>query len=510
MKKLTIFAIFLCILVGVKAQDAGFLDPSYGTDGISVIPFLYANSVNDIDILSDNKIVSGGSYYSTVDNLLAFKFNTNGSLAGFNAATWYEHYFHDNENILATKVLPDDKILLAGFYGSAHIQYFLIQLTSDGYPDPDFGVDGIIQSPSDFIPQSIDIHYGMSGDYDIFLAGGAPDLGHATIMKFNKDGSREYSFGDNAMYIFDTYAGSYMDIYVSSVGGEGNIYACGYEFTGNSLFITKHDLNTGELISTFADGGCFSSTAPNGNKAIANALVFNGNISNSTITAFGSYLHTDLDMDPFAVRLNTSDGSLDNSFSSDGWSLIRLIATNEYINDAIPQDDGKYYFGGNYNPAASENFFIGRFLADGSLDNTFRVTGLVSTHINGDDIVHGLALNAEQDRLYAGGVCNEENSNRAATIACYYTDFSVGISDTDTDKLTISVYPNPAEDNLTINGIAEDVYLLEIHSVNGMLVHSSMQKGKILNIKIANLKSGMYFLRMSNTNTLQTIKFIKK
>ncbi len=110
MKKL--YTLILCIFffANLPAQNAGDLDLDYGTDGISAIPFLFQNGISDISIMSDNRIVSGGSYHSTGDNLLSFKFNTDGSLAPYNAATWFEYDYDDYENIMDTIRAEEEKI----------------------------------------------------------------------------------------------------------------------------------------------------------------------------------------------------------------------------------------------------------------------------------------------------------------------------------------------------------------------------------------------------------------
>ena len=95
MKKIYTLTICIFFFTSLPAQNAGDLDLNYGTDGISAQSFLYPNGISDISIMSDNKIVSGGYYHSTSDNLLSFKFDTDGTLEPFNLATWFEHYFDD-------------------------------------------------------------------------------------------------------------------------------------------------------------------------------------------------------------------------------------------------------------------------------------------------------------------------------------------------------------------------------------------------------------------------------
>jgi len=511
MKNVLFFLITILFLSNVRSQDPGDLDLTYGTNGISTIPFLYKNSVYDVSIMSDDRIITGGKYYNLGENnLLAFKFNTDGSLSGFNAGSWFEHSFAQYELISQTYVLPDDKILLTGTYNSTPRSIFLIQLTADGYLDPSFAVDGIYSAEMNFVPGKIDVSYGSGGDYSIYLSGRDDDFTYPSIMKFDSFGSPVSSFGTDGIYRFPLYEGGYYGLIIESSGGGEYIYACGYEVTGEHAYVSKHNINTGDLINTFGNNGCVVYQSPLEN-AITAHFVTNQN-NNNTITVFGSYFFEDIDRDLYAIRLNVSDGSLDESFGVMGWSALRIAGGDEYVTDVIMQADGKYYFSAFTDVFGDRDFMLGRMLDNGYLDLDFGTNGIVVTDIVGVDEARGMGLNAMQDRIYVGGTSDAIGPDRAASIACYYTDFSVGIGNSymKSFKQEINIYPNPARSHITLKTELYDNYLIEIFSPDGRLIVQESQENNSFQINIDHLNKGMYFLKLSGSNISQTSKIIKQ
>ncbi len=82
---------------------------------------------------------------------------------------------------------------------------------------------------------------------------------------------------------------------------------------------------------------------------------------------------------------------------------------------------------------------------------------------------------------------------------------SVGAFDT-TD---ISIFPNPANKELTIKGktIIESITIYDINGRQLKTVIFTSEKG---NLDISNLSQGMYFLKIKSGNNTESIKFIKK
>jgi hypothetical protein len=73
------------------------------------------------------------------------------------------------------------------------------------------------------------------------------------------------------------------------------------------------------------------------------------------------------------------------------------------------------------------------------------------------------------------------------------------------NEINVSVYPNPFNDQLFVNG---ENGLLELHDLNGKLVHSEEVTGTTI-IETATLPSGIYFLQLTNDRGTALQKVIK-
>ncbi len=83
------------------------------------------------------------------------------------------------------------------------------------------------------------------------------------------------------------------------------------------------------------------------------------------------YAHTSTAMDGAFVRYYP-DGSVDNSFGTDGIVLIDIALMNDYITTIHLQDDGKIIAGGATTTINDNDFLIIRLNTDGSPDISFR------------------------------------------------------------------------------------------------------------------------------------------
>ncbi|HBY70519.1 MAG TPA: hypothetical protein DEG69_23820 [Flavobacteriaceae bacterium] len=79
------------------------------------------------------------------------------------------------------------------------------------------------------------------------------------------------------------------------------------------------------------------------------------------------------------------------------------------------------------------------------------------------------------------------------------------------ENVSISIYPNPVENELTISGVTLDEYTIDIVDVQGRVVVSNVSEISQNKISTSNLTSGVYFLNIRSGNqSSKTIRFIKK
>lgn len=86
--------------------------------------------------------------------------------------------------------------------------------------------------------------------------------------------------------------------------------------------------------------------------------------------------------------------------------------------------------------------------------------------------------------------------------------FSVGI-DEETAEPTFSVYPNPANQTIFVNSSQTDAHFSIVDLLGKVLKTGALEKERNA-VSIANLPSGIYFIRIDCRNKQNTYKFIKK
>jgi uncharacterized delta-60 repeat protein len=99
-----------------------------------------------------------------------------------------------------------------------------------------------------------------------------------------------------------------------------------------------------------------------------------------------------------ALARHNQDGSLDTSFGSGGTVLTSFGGNLSAASDLAIQPDGKIVAVG----IANGNFGVARYNADGTLDSTFGVGGLVMTDFGGFDQANGVALQPDGKIVVVG------------------------------------------------------------------------------------------------------------
>ncbi len=137
----------------------------------------------------------------------------------------------------------------------------------------------------------------------------------------------------------------------------------------------------------------------------------------------------------FALVRYNADGSLDNSFGTSG-----LVTTDFGGDDGatslIVQSDGKILVAG-YSNTTSGLFALARYNANGTLDNSFDTDGKLTTAIGTDNIAYSINLQADGKIIVAG--TSLVGTNYVFSLARYNTDGSLDTTfDTD-GKVTASV-----------------------------------------------------------------------
>jgi uncharacterized delta-60 repeat protein len=280
----------------------------------------------------------------------------------------------------ATVIQPDGKIVVAGqSYSNSPPTYALVRYKSDGSLDTDFGTNGRVVTARDGIVYAL----ALQPDGKI-IAGGSG------LTRFNANGSVDNSFGTNGTVT--TGVGLYIQaVRAVAVQADGKIVAAGYSVEpNNSLNFTLVRYNTnGSLDSTFGTNGIVVTQVSTSDDSIYSVVIQpDGKIvaAGSSLTQFVGYY--------FALARYNTNGSLDSSFGTNGIVVSNL--RGEYTLSAALQTDGKIVVAG-----ASPNsggfmrgFRVARFTSNGSLDDSFGTNGNVLTEINFPSEIVSVVLQA--------------------------------------------------------------------------------------------------------------------
>jgi uncharacterized delta-60 repeat protein len=373
----------------------GALDLTFGTGGLATADFLGPSPdwTQSVAVQADGKVVVAGSAegYGGKDFALV-RYNPNGSLdtsfgAGGRVLTDFGSIPSDgNVGDVASAVVvqADGKIVVAGtvFYAGTFRDFALARYNPDGSLDGSFGSGGKVTT--DFgLRNDQAAGVVVQPDGKILVAGASGLNGESgfALARYNADGSLDTSFGSGGKVVsdFGTADGGYAEIgYAAALQGDGRIVVAGLQSfslptEGGARFALARYNADGSLDTSFGGGGGTVTTAFGiGGVAAAYAVAVQ---ADGKIVAAGKGSTAD---DGFALVRYNADGSLDTSFDGDGvvTTSIGGRGSAPQADGLVIQPDGKLVAGGEFGPA---NFGVVRYNADGSLDASFGVGGMVST-----------------------------------------------------------------------------------------------------------------------------------
>ena len=224
------------------------------------------------------------------------------------------------------------------------------------------------------------------------------------LLRYNTDGTLDASFGTNGRQIVDVDGGS-ESLPTILLPADGKIIVVGYRVvtgqTVRGIVLTRLNSN-GSFDTTFGANGKVITTFESPGKVAANLqadgkIVVVGNWSGSA----------------FSVARFNSDGSLDNSFGTNG-VIQNNITGNTGISYAVAfQTDGKILVGGliTNSPSNTGDFIVFRYLTNGAIDTTFNGNGYSRVDFNNlRDAAQSLAVQPD-GKIVAAGLATISNTN---------------------------------------------------------------------------------------------------
>lgn len=293
-------------------------------------------------------------------------------------------------------IQPNGKIIAVGTCNINFINKMgLVRFNSDGSVDNSFGNNGKVElqiGNNQINTASCAI---LQSDGKILIGGSTFNLNRweIALIRLNADGSLDNTFNNDGIQTHIFGANDYCS--AVALQADGKIIVAG---SSGSAGIGQHfsvfRFNTDGTIDTDFNGGSMSAFVGVESGALSVAVQSDGKIVLAGRTSDGVY------SDVALVRFDAS-GILDQSFDTDGIRTLSLDEYEDFATKLIPLSNGKLLVGG----VSNTDFALMRFNANGSLDNTFSSDGIVETDMsNTFDEVYDLAIDSE-GKIVAAGHC---------------------------------------------------------------------------------------------------------
>lgn len=383
----------LCSLAAI-AQLPGALDPTFGDNGKVLLSLSSGQDrLHAIALDAEERIVAAGYVSSTITgkDMACVRFLSDGSLDesfGVNGLAAFDLQLGSDDIAFDLVIQSDGKIVIAGSTDDgADKNAALVRINEDGSLDTDFGVNGIVIS---------DLDNGLQDEFRCLklhpitgnlIAGGSAQisstLAKPVVARYLPSGELDTDFNGNGIRLLwitnndQQYLHSVEDL---AVQANGKISAVGWrDFPGlswSSDYWAAKINSDGSMDNTFSSDGVNAYNGGFNGHDRAYALYLKPD--NTMVLAGGGYVST-LAYDFRAFEVSTSGASL-------SWNAVADFGTSSNdIAQAIAVDgSGRYVFAGSAVTAAASSFAVYRTLATGAADASFGTAGKVTTTFTGN------------------------------------------------------------------------------------------------------------------------------
>ncbi|MDA9941056.1 delta-60 repeat domain-containing protein [Luminiphilus sp.] len=250
------------------------------------------------------------------------------------------------------------------------------------------------------------------------------------LARYNVNGSLDTSFGGGGKVT--TAIGGYIDeAYSVAIQSDGKIVGAGTSLIGlNDVFALVRYNTDGTLDNSFDSDGKVTTEHGSGSGYAYSVAIQ----SDDKIVAAGYVADAGFAL----VRYNT-DGALDNSFGTDGKVYAGFDPARDSVAYSVAiQSDGKIVAAGWSENGSNTDFALARYSSDGTLDNSFDSDGKVTTAIgSGKDIARSVAIQSNGKIVAAGW--SENGSNTDFALARYSSDGTLDNSFDSDGKVTSAI-----------------------------------------------------------------------
>lgn len=507
-----------------KINSSGILDLTFGNGGQKVI---YSSNESDDNsimsvIQSDGKFLILGNYENTKTSIV--RYNVDGTLDTTFAQN--EKFISTSGISPHSMALQNDGKILIFYNGSSYFSNVskIMRLDINGTIDSSFGINGVqeIVIPEFVLVSSFSIKKAkilpddkivILGYYDSSIYGTPNIYKPHVIIKLDSNGSFDTSFntsGYNISNIYDDDNSNYGSEYLNDIMvlNNGKIIVGGsvYYYDHRRCLIARYN-SDGSINDSFATNGVSvlnnypSESVPYGRKYEVNAMDIQ--IDGKLIINVGINAYNSLVQNNFLIARINTDGTLDSSFGLNG--IVETTIENSCNSNSLKVLPNQKIMVSGYSIGSNKNFAMAKFNPDGTLDTAFGNQGKVTTSFNNKDSESNcLILTNDNKAILTGSTNNTLIGNKDFALAKYHIENSLETPLYKNDK-NLYFYPNPANDKIYLNKKFKSI---SVFSIDGKLMYSNQF---VNDIDVSFISKGTYIIKaIDSDNFTFTDKLIKQ
>ena len=303
----------------------------------------------------------------------------------------------------------DHNFLFNGLVASCLIFFLTFAASAQsGSPDNSFDGDGIVTTDFGSSTDDRARTIAVQSDGKIVVAGKSNSK--FAIARYHPDGSLDTDFSNDGKQTTNFPGSSFDEGKSIAFQSNGRILLAGISTTGtNADFAIARYLSNGTLDNSFSsDGMATAAIGAGSDEGKSVVLQKDGKI----IVAGQSFNGIDND---FAVVRFDNSGLLDPTFGTNGKVTVDFSNSNDEGNCVQLQADGKIVVVG-FSTNANEDFAVIRLNVNGSLDTTFSADGKVTTSVLGD-VDKGFSAAIQPDgKIVVSGLTQNGTDSDFATV----------------------------------------------------------------------------------------------
>jgi uncharacterized delta-60 repeat protein len=259
-----------------------------------------------------------------------------------------------------------------------------------------------------------------------------------SMLRYNSDGTPDPGFGTGGKVLTD-FIGDDEIATAMARQPDGKLLVAGYAYHSgyqNDFAVARYT-SDGSLDNTFDSDGKLMIDF-NLTSDFANSIAIQ---ADGKIILAGTIDESISVYSMGLVRLNP-DGSLDNTFGSGGKVTINTGDETTWVSTMAIQTNGKIVVAGATGPTSNPDCMVFCFNSDGAPDNSFGSAGIVTTDINGcNNVAYAMIIQPDSKIIVAGQVYDAGFTSSDITIIRYNADGSLDNSFGSGGKLIREIGP---------------------------------------------------------------------